>query len=148
MPCSCRLFGWALSLSLITVPCIGGTTTLERLCAFNACKAGEHVTTVSTKGAPAIGCADRDAFLYANFVVRLKALGIDENNAPGDIKSNLDEFRGAARVSSFQEAMKRCWPVANGLHVVIEQYTDRGAVKVKPKGGGASYWAAAAQLEH
>jgi hypothetical protein len=77
----------------------------------------------------------------------MATFGITEDNATGEIAEDMKKMRDDAGVSSFREAAQGCWPLESKQRVTILEYSERGAVKVSPAGGGAPYWTQSSHID-
>jgi len=136
-----------LFVALLTASAFAFSGELSKVCAFHQCGVGDVVLTSYSKGSPATDCPTKQLSLYTNYVVTTATFGATESQATGEDALLFKQFRNDAGVSSFKEAMKKCQPLKSGQRVSILEYAERGAVRVSPVRGGASYWTAANHLD-
>lgn len=121
---------------------------VPKTCAFRGCGVGDVVVTYYSHGSPAVGCPTRNLSIYANYVVVIAATtGLSEKETKGEMALPLKQFRKEAGVTSFKEAMNKCWRLKDGQRVEILQYSERGAVKISPVAGGLPYWTQSNHLD-
>jgi hypothetical protein len=120
---------------------------MNKTCAYHRCSNGDIAITSYSQGSPALACPTKELSNYANLVVTMAALGIQEKSATGEIADLMKSFRKSAAVANFEQAAKECWKLSDKQRVRIVDYAERGAVKVSPLQGGMPYWTQSNHLD-